>query len=109
MKKQILGFVGAVALFLVLAYGFVPQVLSGKIVNQSDISGYIGMSHEMTEWNKAHPDDPTAWTDAMFGGMPPSAPRARVTGRSRSMISCSPANGRPPICSFRCWAPSCSC
>ncbi len=78
MKKQILGFVGAVALFLVLAYGFVPQVLSGKIVNQSDISGYIGMSHEMTEWNKAHPDDPTAWTDAMFGGMPTtsiSAPR----------------------------------
>ncbi len=78
MKKQILGFVGAIALFLVLAYGFVPQVLSGKIVNQSDISGYIGMSHEMTEWNKAHPDDPTAWTDAMFGGMPTtsiSAPR----------------------------------
>ena len=78
MKNKIMWLVGAVALFLVLAYGFVPQVLSGKIVNQSDISGYIGMSHEMTEWNKAHPDDPTAWTDAMFGGMPTtsiSAPR----------------------------------
>ena len=61
---------GAIVLFLVLSYGFVPQVLQGKIVNQSDISGYIGMSHEMTEWNAAHPDDPTCWTDAMFGGMP---------------------------------------
>ena len=64
---------GAVVLFLVLSYGFVPQVLQGKIVNQSDISGYIGMSHEMSEWNAAHPDDPTYWTDAMFGGMPTTA------------------------------------
>ncbi|MCQ2148558.1 MAG: YfhO family protein, partial [Bacteroidales bacterium] len=45
-------------------------VLEGKIVNQSDISGYVGMSHEMNEWNKLHPDDQTAWTSSMFGGMP---------------------------------------
>ena len=64
---------GAVLFFLVLSYAFVPQVLDGKIVNQSDISGYIGMSHEMSEWNAAHPDDPTYWTDAMFGGMPTTA------------------------------------
>ena len=64
---------GVVALFLALSYGFVPQVLDGQIVNQSDISGYVGMSHEMTEWNKAHPDDPTYWTDSMFGGMPTTA------------------------------------
>ena len=72
LKKIGIG-LGAVVLFLVLSYGFVPQVLRGKIVNQSDISGYIGMSHEMTEWNAAHPDDPTYWTDAMFGGMPTTA------------------------------------
>ena len=64
---------GAVVFFLVLSYGFVPQVLQGKIVNQSDISGYVGMSHEMSEWNAAHPDDPTYWTDSMFGGMPTTA------------------------------------
>jgi hypothetical protein len=64
---------GIVALFLALSYGFVPQVLEGQIVNQSDISGYVGMSHEMTEWNKTHPDDPTYWTDSMFGGMPTTA------------------------------------
>ena len=61
---------GAVALFLALSYGFVPQVLQGKIVNQSDISGFVGMSQEMREWNAAHPDNPTYWTDSMFGGMP---------------------------------------
>ena len=64
---------GAVLFFLGLSYAFVPQVLDGKIVNQSDISGYIGMSHEMSEWNAAHPGDPTYWTDSMFGGMPTTA------------------------------------
>ena len=64
---------GAVLFFLMLSYAFVPQVLDGKIVNQSDISGYVGMSHEMSQWNAAHPDDPTYWTDSMFGGMPTTA------------------------------------
>lgn len=71
---------GAVAFFLALSYGFVPKVLQGQIVDQSDISGYIGMSREMTEWNKAHPDDPTYWTDSMFGGMPTTAISTRNTG-----------------------------
>ncbi len=65
--------VGIVLFFLVLSYGFMPQVLKGKIVNQSDISGYIGMSHEMERWNRDHPDDPTYWTGSMFSGMPTTA------------------------------------
>ena len=71
---------GAVLFFLLLSYGFVPQVLNGEIVNQSDISGYIGMSHEMDLWNKDHPDDPTYWTGAMFSGMPTTAISTRNTG-----------------------------
>ena len=71
--KKIALAAGVVVLFLALSYGFVPQVLQGKMVNQSDISGYVGMSHEMNQWNKAHPDNPTYWTDSMFGGMPTTA------------------------------------
>ncbi len=63
-------YAGIALLFLVLAYGFVPEVLTGKIVNQSDITGYRSMSQEAVTWNNAHPDDPTYWTDSMFGGMP---------------------------------------
>ena len=70
MKKKIMIYVGIVLTFLVLSYGFVPQVLSGKIVNQSDISGWQGMAQESAQWNKNHPDDKTAWTGSMFGGMP---------------------------------------
>lgn len=68
--KQILTYLGIVVFFLVLAYAFVPQVLGGKIVNQSDISGWTGMTHEISQHNAAHPDDPTYWTNSMFGGMP---------------------------------------
>ncbi len=70
LTKKILTYAGIVLFFLVVAYGFVPQVLGGKIVNQSDISGYVGMANETHEWNEEHPDDRTAWTNSMFGGMP---------------------------------------
>lgn len=68
--KQALSYVAIIALFAILAYGFVPQTLSGKIVNQSDISGWRGMAQETISWNAAHPDDKTRWSDSMFGGMP---------------------------------------
>ena len=70
MKKGLLTYAGIVVFFVALAYGFTPQVLTGKIVDQSDISGYVGMAHEANQWNAAHPDDRTAWTGSMFGGMP---------------------------------------
>lgn len=68
--NRILVFIGAAILFLILAYGFVPEVLSGKIVNQSDFSGWRGMAQETLQHNSQHPDDPTYWTNSMFGGMP---------------------------------------
>lgn len=77
MKKEgirkILAYAGIILLFAVIAYGFVPQVLSGKIVNQSDIASWKGMANEAVTHNAEHPEDPTAWTNAMFGGMPTTA------------------------------------
>jgi len=78
--NKILFFLGAVVVFLVLAYGFVPQVIAGKVVNQSDITGYQGMSHEATTWDAAHPDDKTAWTNSMFSGMPTTMLTGNDTG-----------------------------
>ena len=70
LRDKIMILAGAVVLFLLLAYGFVPEVLSGKIVNQSDFSGWRGMAQETVSHNAQHPDDPTYWTNSMFGGMP---------------------------------------
>lgn len=80
MKKKILYYFCIILGMLVLAYAYVPQVLDGKIVNQSDISGWQGMSKEMMDWNSAHPDDPTAWTESMFGGMPIATIHAATDG-----------------------------
>ena len=78
--KKILTYAGVVLFFIVLAYATVPQVLSGKIVNQSDISGYQGMAHEMNEWNAEHPSDPAYWTGSMFSGMPTTVISANSEG-----------------------------
>ena len=61
---------GIVLLFIVISYAFVPEVLSGKIVNQADISGWTGMTNEVITYNEDHPEDPSFWTNSMFGGMP---------------------------------------
>ena len=73
LLKQIGFYVGIILLFAACAYGFMPELLDGKIVNQSDISGWKGMAQEAMEYNKANPDDKTAWTNSMFGGMPTTA------------------------------------
>ena len=73
LLKKILVYAGIILFFAVIAYGFVPQVLSGKIVNQSDIASWKGMAQEAMAHNAGNPDDRTAWTNSMFGGMPTTA------------------------------------
>ena len=77
MNKEVLKKIGIDAgillLFIALAYSYTPQVLEGKIVNQSDIASWKGMANEAMTHNEAHPEDPTAWTDSMYGGMPTTA------------------------------------
>ena len=80
MKKKITIYIGIILGFLVLAYAFVPQVLGGKVLNQSDISGWRGMVQESASWNREHPDDKTAWTGSMFGGMPTASIEASTEG-----------------------------
>lgn len=70
MKKKIVTYILIVVSFIALSYAFVPDVLSGKVLNQSDISGHIGMSRETSLHNGEHPDEPARWTGSMFSGMP---------------------------------------
>lgn len=70
VSRKVLPYVAILVGFVVIAYAYAPYVLQGKIVNQSDISSWKGMSHEIVTWNEEHPDDPALWTNSMFGGMP---------------------------------------
>ena len=100
MKKTLLKNIGIYAgillLFIGLAYGFTPEVFEGKIVNQSDISQWKGMANEAMTYNEAHPDDPTAWSNAMFGGMPTTATIDSFEGDYTDPIYDSLLTGRRP-------------
>jgi hypothetical protein len=94
--KKIGIYAGVLLLFIGLAYGFTPEVLDGKIVNQSDISQWKGMANEAMTYNEAHPDDPTAWSNAMFGGMPTTATIDSFEGDYTDPIYDSLLTGRRP-------------
>jgi hypothetical protein len=56
--------------FIFIAYAYSPQVLTGKIVNQNDISSWQGMANEIVTYNSNNPGERALWTNSMFGGMP---------------------------------------
>lgn len=68
--KKILPYAGIVALFLILAFGFAPQLLGDKTLAQADRMGWLGISKEVMDYNEANPDDKTLWTNSLFSGMP---------------------------------------
>ncbi|MBR4826993.1 MAG: hypothetical protein IKZ91_03820 [Bacteroidales bacterium] len=88
MKKNILIVLGIVLGFLVLSYAYAPEVLSGKVVNQSDISGWRGMVQEKIQWDKEHPDDPALWSGSMFSGMPTVSFSSRSKGDLTNPVYC---------------------
>ena len=80
MMKKTLIYAGAILFFAIVAYSFVPQVFSGKIVNQSDISAWRAMAQETIVHNEANPEDPTRWMNNMFSGMPVTMTMDKLQG-----------------------------
>jgi len=70
MQKRLLPHIAAVLIFALLTVVYFLPYFQGMTLNQGDVSQWEGMSKEIADWNKVHPDDPALWTDAMFGGMP---------------------------------------
>jgi hypothetical protein len=61
--------VGVLVVFLILAAMYFSPQLGGKVLPQSDIVQYKGMSQESRAFEEKT-GAPTLWTNAMFGGMP---------------------------------------
>jgi hypothetical protein len=67
--KKILPHLIAIAIFLIISIVYCKPALEGKVVYQSDIQGWRGMSQQSVEFKEKHGYYPL-WTNSMFSGMP---------------------------------------
>ena len=59
----------ALLLFLVISFFYFKPVLQGKQLLGHDTESWMGAAKETVDYNNSH-DEPTLWTNSMFGGMP---------------------------------------
>ena len=69
MIKKSIPHVLTVAFFALLSMAYFYPLLSGKVIVQSDIQQYRGMSRQVVE-HRADFDEEPYWVDNAFGGMP---------------------------------------
>ncbi|MCK5776490.1 MAG: hypothetical protein KAH25_09945 [Bacteroidales bacterium] len=67
--KQLLPYIVAIIVFIILSLAFLNPILEGKRIKQSDITIFKGMSKEIIDF-RAENDSEPLWTNGMFGGMP---------------------------------------
>lgn len=61
--------IGALLLFVLLAYGYMPGLLQGRGLNQSDDTAWKAIYQESKEYKESTGED-ALWTNSIFGGMP---------------------------------------
>ena len=67
--RQLLPYVVAILIFMVLTLVYVSPVLEGKRLRQPDIVNFEGMAKEIRDFRDDTGEEPL-WTNSMFGGMP---------------------------------------
>lgn len=68
--KGLLPYIAAIAIFLIITIVFFkPMILDDKVMNQSDIVHYKGISKETMDYRAKYGKEPL-WTNALFSGMP---------------------------------------
>jgi hypothetical protein len=67
--RNILPHVISVAVFVLVALIYCRPALSGKVLQQSDVVHWKGMSKDIADYKEVHGKAPL-WTTRMFGGMP---------------------------------------
>lgn len=67
--KKILTQIGIITTFLVIAFFYCSPVFEGKTLLGHDTESWAYSAKEARDYNQTH-DEPTLWTNSMFGGMP---------------------------------------
>jgi hypothetical protein len=68
--RKLLPHLVAIVVFLVIALIYCKPALEGKVLQQSDITGWKGAVHQSEEYAKLHDGKSPLWTNALFSGMP---------------------------------------
>ncbi len=58
-----------IIVFLIISFAYFSPILQGKRMQQSDVSNYLGMSKEISDYSQKS-GKAVLWTNSMFGGMP---------------------------------------
>lgn len=69
MKNKYVPFLIAIVIFVIASLAYFSPVLKGKMLFQSDIAQFRGMSKEIVDYRNEHGEEPY-WTNRAFGGMP---------------------------------------
>ncbi len=67
--QKYLPYILSIALFLLIALSYFPQVIEGKKLLQHDHQSAQGNAKEIVDYRKEHHEEPL-WTNSLFGGMP---------------------------------------
>lgn len=67
--KKLLQHAIAIVCFLAVTFIYFSPVLDGKVLQQSDVQQYKGMSRELAQYYEKEGQS-SAWTGSMFSGMP---------------------------------------
>lgn len=67
--KILTPYISAIAVFLLIAFAYFPEVLEGKQLGGHDNANYMGMSKELTDFREETGKE-ALWTNSMFSGMP---------------------------------------
>jgi Bacterial membrane protein YfhO len=68
--KSILPHIIAIAIFVVVALIYCKPALQGKVLQQSDVMHWKGMSKDIQDYRDTHDGVAPLWTINMFSGMP---------------------------------------
>lgn len=69
MFKRILPHIVAIVVFLIVTVVYFGPLIEGKTLSQADVTHYLGASEELKEYYEKEGGS-SAWTGAMFSGMP---------------------------------------
>ncbi|GLR16213.1 YfhO family protein [Portibacter lacus] len=80
--SKVIPHVSALAIFMFLAVVYFNPQLEGKKLPMGDITSFLGMSKEATDFEK-ETGEQTLWTNSMFGGMP----TYQITARQKNNVA----------------------